>query len=148
MNANIEKTIEEALNKVQKKQEKELCRYLPGKTGGYLHHFSMRKLKKNNPDELRALINEFILHPPQPRSLDPKPRARRGLRNKLALDQTDIQAILKLALKTGDEHLLSKLKSKQSLAHLKRDLIRSIKANRVDEALWHSYAETVELQQK
>lgn len=137
-----EELIKKALQKVSGNKEKDICKYLPAETEGYMHHFTLRKIKKTNPTELHALIQEFILAPPSPRAIDPKPRARRN--KSLSLNQSDLKLILKLAQKTGDKHLLSKLGAKLSLPRIKRELIKSIKEDRIEEELWYSYVQAVE----
>jgi hypothetical protein len=137
-----EELIQKALKKIGGEKEKDICKYLPAETEGYMHHFTLRKIKKTNPQELFSLIQEFILDPPAPRPIDPKPRARRN--KSLSLNQADLKLILKLAQKTGDKHLLSKLGAKLSLPRIKRELIKSIKEDRVEEELWYSYIQAVE----
>jgi hypothetical protein len=137
-----EELIQKALKKIGGAKEKDICKYLPAETEGYMHHFTLKKIKKTNPQELFHLIQEFILEPPTPRPIDPKPRARRN--KSLSLNQADLKLILKLAQKTGDKHLLSKLGAKLSLPRIKRELIKSIKEDRVEEELWVSYVQAVE----
>lgn len=143
--ADSEAIIIKALKKIGGMSEKELCRYLPGDTGGYMHHFTMKKLRKNKPSEFCSLIEEFILNAPAPRQIDPKPRERRS--KALSLNQADLKKVLELAQKTEDTYLLSKLGSKLSLPGIKKELIRSIKMNRVDEQLWNFYIQALEAQQ-
>jgi hypothetical protein len=138
----IDELINRALKKIGAEKEKDICKYLPAETEGYMHHFTLRKIKKTNPEELDALIQEFILSPPAPRAIDPKPRARRN--KSLSLNQADLKLILKLAQKTGDKHLLSKLGAKLSLPRIKRELIKSIKEDRIEEELWYSFVQAVE----
>ncbi len=137
-----EELIKKALKKIGGNKEKDICKYLPADTEGYMHHFTLRKIKKTKPSELRALIEEFIMNPPAPRPIDPKPRARRN--KSLSLNQADLKLILKLAQKTGDKHLLSKLGAKLSLPRIKRELIKSIKDDRLEEELWYSYVQALE----
>jgi hypothetical protein len=141
-NRDTEELIQKALKKIGGQREKDICKYLPAETEGYMHHFTLRKIKKTNPEELRSLIQEFILEPPAPRIIDPKPRARRN--KSLSLNQSDLKLILKLAQKTGDKHLLSKLGAKLSLPRIKRELIKSVRESRVEEELWYSYIQAVE----
>ena len=49
---NIEDIILKAIKKIGAKKENELCKYLPMKTGGYMHHFTLRKMKSKQPQEL------------------------------------------------------------------------------------------------
>jgi len=137
-----EELIKKALKKIGGGKEKDICKYLPADTEGYMHHFTLRKIKKTSPTQLCSLIEEFILNPPTPRMIDPKPRARRN--KSLALNQSDLKLILKLAQKTGDKNLLSKLGAKLSLPRIKRELIKSIKDDRLEEELWYSYVQALE----
>ena len=50
------------IENVNARKENDLCRYIPMTTGGYMHHFTLRKLKNRNPAELSALIEKFIEH--------------------------------------------------------------------------------------
>jgi len=137
-----EELIKQALKKIGGDKEKDICKYIPSNTEGYMHHFTLRKIKKTSPTQLRRLIEEFILTPPSPRIIDPRPRARRN--KSLAFNQADLKLILKLAQKAGDKHLLSKLGSKLSLPKIKRELIKSIKEERLEEELWYSYLQALE----
>ena len=137
-----EELISEALAKIKGDKEKDLCKYLPGIDTGHMHHFTLKKIKKVRPDELKALIQEFILNQPAPRMIDPKPRARRN--KKLELNPLDMKLILKLVQKSGDKYLLSKLGGKLSLPRIKKELIQSIKAGKAEEELWLAYVQSIE----
>lgn len=138
----IEQLIEKALVKVGGKHEKDICRYLPGEQGGYIHHFTMKKLRKSDPKAFKKMLEECILEAKNPRPLDPKPRIRRN--RPLSLNQSDLKLVLKLARETGDRFLLAKLENKLSLSQLKRELINSIKGNRLEEELWSAYVQAME----
>ena len=133
--------IVKALKKIGAISEKEICRYLPGDKGGYIHHFTLKKIRKTKPAEFCALIQEFIINPATPRQIEPKPRIRRN--KSLSLKEIDLKHILKLAQKTGDTYLLSKLGTRFSLQSIKKQLIKSIKQNKVDEELWNSYIQAL-----
>lgn len=138
----IEEIINEALKKVGGEQEKDICKFLPADSGGYMHHFTMKKMKKTDSETFRQMLCKFILDPKAPRAIDPKPRARRN--KPFSINQTDLKLILKLARETGDKQLLTKLGTKLSLSQLKRELIKSIKENRLEEELWSSYVQAIE----
>jgi hypothetical protein len=131
-----------ALKKIGRNKEKDLCKYLPGGEIGYMHHFTLQKIKKNKPEEFHALLQEFILDPPTPRTIDPKPRARR--KKVLESTQIDMKLILKLAQKTGDKYLLSKLSSQLSMPRIKKELIRSIRMGKIEEELWQAYVHSLD----
>ena len=42
-NEEMEKLILKAIKKVCGNKENDLCRYLPGPSGGYMHHFTLKK---------------------------------------------------------------------------------------------------------
>jgi hypothetical protein len=142
----LQQLIEKSLKKVQGKNENDLCKYLPGPKGGYMHHFTLRKLKHLSPAELFALLQKFIVQPDKPLRLDPKPRAPRGSRKKKDFPNftlSDIEKVIELARKVGDKDLVARFSPKRPLAALKRELIRSIKENRVNVELWNAYSEAI-----
>src|SRR5262245_24354675 len=96
----LEQLIDIALKKVESKKENALCKFLPGPGGGYMHHFTLKKLKNSDPQQLFDLLQKFIINIPKPRPLDPKPRAPRGSRKKrevISFTRTDIEKVLDLA---------------------------------------------------
>lgn len=142
----LDQLIERAIKKVGAKKENDICRYLPGTKGGYIHHFSMRKMKHENPEELTSLITNYILNADNPKQQNPSPRAPRGSRKKkdhLPLTKQDIDLLLGLARKSGAKEIVRKLAPRRDLRSVKKDLLSSIKNGRVEEDLWHSYTEIV-----
>ena len=142
----LEKLIDKAIKKVHGSKENDLCKYLPGPSGGYMHHFTLRKLKNSDPAHLFSMLQKFIVDAGTPRALDPKPRAPRGSRKRRDLinfSRTDIEKVLELARKVGDDDLLARFSPKRSLPTLKRELIRSIKENRANQELWNAYSDAI-----
>lgn len=142
----LEKLIDKAIKKVQGTKENDLCKYLPGPTGGYMHHFTLRKLKHTDPTQVFTLLQKFILETDSPRALNPKQRAPRGSRKRRDLvnfTRNDLEKVLELAKKMGDKDLLARFSPKRSLPSLKRELIRSIRESRVSQDLWDAYAEAI-----
>lgn len=142
----LKKIIDKAIKKVQGDKENDLCKFLPGPSGGYMHHFTLRKLKHTNPDQLNSLLQEYIIEPEKPLALDPKPRAPRGSRKRrdiVSFSRNDIEKVLELARKYGDKDLVAKFSPKRSLASMKRELIRSIRENRVNHDLWNAFVESM-----
>lgn len=145
-NKHLDSLIERAMKKVGAKKENDVCRYIPGPKGGYIHHFSMRKMKHEDPEQLTNLLNKFILNNEQPHKQPPKQRAPRGSRKKkdhMPLTKQDIDLLLSLARKSGEKDIIRKLTPRKDLRSIKRDLISSIKHGRVEEELWHSYFEVM-----
>ena len=42
--------------------------------GGYMHHFTLRKMKLKQPAELAGLIEQFIINATKPSGIAPKQR--------------------------------------------------------------------------
>ena len=142
----LEKVIDTAIKKVSGSKENDLCKYIPGPSGGYMHHFTMRKIKNSDPAQLFELLQKNIIDSNKPRALDPKPRAPRGSRKRrdfISFTRTDIERVLDLARRVGDDDLMARFSPKRSLPALKRELIRSIRENRVNEELWTAYSEAM-----
>lgn len=146
VNKEIEELILKAIKKVCGTKENDLCRYLPGPGGGYMHHFTLKKLKHSSPSQFSQMLRTFILESDSPRSIHPKPRAPRGSKKSKDLvnfTKTDIERVLELARQVGDKDLLARFSPKKPLASIKRELIRSIRNNLVNVELWNAYAEAL-----
>lgn len=146
----LEEVITKAIKKIGGKKENELCKYLPMKTGGYIHHFTFRKMKHKQPQELAAIIERFIIQADRPVIVAPKQRAPRGSRKRnaqLNFSKPIIDRMLSLARMSGDREVINALSPKKSLAAAKRELIQSIRHNKVDQELWASYADVAGAQQ-
>ncbi len=142
----LDKIIDKAIQKVNGTKENDLCKYLPGPDEGYIHHFTLRKLKNSDPDQLFALLQKFIIESDTPQALEPKPRAPRGSRKRrdfINFTRTDIERVLELARQVGDDDLVSRFSPRRSLPTLKRELIRTIRDNKINQELWNAYSETI-----
>lgn len=135
-----------AAKKINAKKDNDICRYLPGGKGGYIHHFTMRKMKTEAPEELRELISKFIINVDSPINVPPKQRAARGSRKRrdqLLFSKQDLERMLNLARLTGDKYMMRKLTPRKDLRTIKRELIASIRHGHVEQELWQSYAEVI-----
>ena len=47
----LEEIISKAIKKVNGTKENDLCKYLPMDSGGYMHHFTLRKMKHKDPNQ-------------------------------------------------------------------------------------------------
>jgi hypothetical protein len=143
----LDALIQTAAKKVGAKKENDICRYIPSPTGiGYIHHFTMRKMRTEEPEQLQALLNKHIINVDKPMSVSPKPRAARGSRKRrdqLLFSKTDIERLLGMARQTGDSEMIRKLTPKKDLRTIKRELISSIRHGRIEQELWLSYTETL-----
>jgi len=146
----IEEVISKAIKKVGGRKENDLCKYLPMTSGGYMHHFTLRKMKSKQPQELGVLIEKFIINADRPASVAPKQRAARGSRKRrdqLSFTRTQLERMLTIARLANDKEMIAVLSPKKSLAACKRELIASIRHGKVEQELWTSYVECVNAQQ-
>lgn len=142
----LEDVIARAIKKVGARKENELCKYLPMTSGGYMHHFTLRKMKIKKPSELASLIEEFIIKNDKPLIVPPKQRAPRGSRKRkdqITFSRIQLERMLNIARLAGDKEIISILSPKKSLATYKRELIQSIRQNRIDQELWNGYIESI-----
>ncbi|WP_194847212.1 hypothetical protein [Candidatus Neptunochlamydia vexilliferae] len=146
----LEGVIAKAIKKVRGKKENDLCKYIPVNTGGYIHHFTLRKMKYKEPSELTSMIEKFIIKADRPLVVPPKQRAARGSRKKkegLAFSKLQMERLLNMARMSGDKEMISLLSPKKSLAQCKRELIQAVRHGTVDHELWNGYVEAVNAQQ-
>ncbi len=146
----LEDVIARAIKKVRGSKENDLCKYIPVATGGYIHHFTMRKMKYKSPEKLVSLIEKFIIESERPLVIPPKPRLARGTRKKrdqLNFTKLQLERLLNMARLSGDKEMISILSPKKSLAQCKRELIYAIRNQVVDHELWNAYVESVNVQQ-
>lgn len=147
----LDQLIHAAIKKVSAKKENDICRYLPASTGGYIHHFTMRKMKTEAPEQLQNLITKFIITPEKPHTVPPKQRAARGSRKRrdqFLFSKVDIERMLNMARIAGDKEMIRKLTPKKDLRTIKRELIASIRHGKVEQELWHFYVEAINHQQQ
>lgn len=142
----IEEIISKAIKKVGVKKENDLCRFLPMSSGGYMHHFTLKKMKTRQPHELSSMIEKFIINTEKPNTVPPKQRAARGSRKRrdqYTFTKNQLERMLNIARLAGDKEMISVLSPKKSLATCKRELIVSIRHNKLDQELWNAYVEAV-----
>lgn len=143
----LEALINSAIKKIQGRKENDICRYLPIETGGYIHHFTMRKMKTEAPQALQALISKYIINTDRPSTVKPKQRAARGSRknrDQVLFSKQDRERLLLLARGAGDKEMIRKLTPKKDLRTLRKELVSSIKQGLhgpIEQELWNSYVE-------
>lgn len=145
-NKQLDNLINAAVKKVGGKKENDICHYLPVGTGGYIHHFTMRKMKTEDPQQLADMINKFIITPAHPQDVTPKPRAARGSRKRrdmYTFSKQDLERMLNMARLAGDKEMIRKLTPKKDLRTVKRELISSIRHGRIEPELWNLYVESM-----
>ena len=141
----LEEVITNAIKKIGGKKENDLCHYLP-MPEGYMHHFTLRKMKHQQPEQLLEMIKTFIINTQKPVTVAPKQRAARGSRKKkdqIVLTKNDIDRILHMARAIGDKEVIRKLTPKKDPRSLKRELISSIRQGKIEQELWTTYVETI-----
>jgi hypothetical protein len=146
----LEEIISRAIKKVGARRENDICRYIPMTSGGYMHHFTLKKMKTKQPSELGAMIEKFIINSDRPGMVAPKQRAPRGSRKRrdnMTFTRTQLERMLEIARMAGDKEMVSVLSPKRSLATCKRELISSIRHGTVHQELWNAYIESVNAQQ-
>jgi hypothetical protein len=142
----LEDLIAQAMKKVGASKENDICRYLPVAKGGYIHHFTMQKMKTEQPKELQTMIQKHIINAGSPSKVTPKQRAPRGSRKRHQqqhLSKQDLDMLLHLARQAGNKEMIRKLTPKKDLRTIKRELIASIKHGQVEEDLWQTYCELI-----
>jgi hypothetical protein len=145
-NKQLEQLIQSAIKKIGGKKENDICRYLPIPTGGYIHHFTMRKMKTEDSQQLIELITKYIVSCAHPQPVTPKPRAARGSRKRRDLftfSKQDLERMLNMARLAGDKEMVRKLTPKKDLRTIKRELISSIRHGRIEPELWNMYVEAM-----
>ncbi|NDD57914.1 MAG: hypothetical protein EBZ47_01495 [Chlamydiae bacterium] len=141
----IEDVIIKAIKKVNGRKENDLCKYIPMNSGGYMHHFTLKKMKNRQPAELSTLIEKFIINSDRPSVVNPKERAARGSRKRrdqYTFSRMQLERMLNIARLAGDKEMISILAPKKSLATCKRELIASIRHGKVEQELWNAYVES------
>ncbi len=141
----LQDLISNAIKKVGCKRENDLCRYLPIQ-GGYMHHFTWKKMKHQLPEKLGEMIKTFIIQPNKPISVPPKQRAARGSRKKkdnFVIEKQVMDRIITLAKAAGDRDLIRRILPKKELALIKKQLISCIRRDEVNEELWLSFSEAI-----
>lgn len=144
LTARLQDLIDKAVRKIGADKENDICRYIPAEGGGYIHHFTMKKMKHENPQYLCDKIEKHIINPSNPHKVHPKPRAARGSRKRrdhLYFSKNDLERLLHMARISGDKDMVKKLTPRTDLRTIKRELISSIRQGRVEEELWSSYVE-------
>lgn len=142
----LQTLISQAVKKLNAGKENDICRYIPSSVGGYIHHFTMRKMKTEDPQKLKQLIKKHIIDPSNPGSVKPKPRAARGSRKRrdqISFTKHDLERMLNMARLAGDKEMVRKLTPKKDLRTIKRELIASIRHGRVEPDLWNAYVEGI-----
>ena len=143
----VEDVISKAIKKLGLKKENELCKYLPMKSGGYMHHFTLRKMKQKQPQELASIIERFVLNADRAVVIAPKQRAARGSRKRkdhMNFTRIQLERMLNIARLAGDKEIITILSPRKSLASSKRELIQAVRHNKVEPELWNNYVESVQ----
>ena len=142
----VQDIISKAIQKVEGNKENDLCKYLPMDSGGYMHHFTLRKMKHKDPNQLGTLIEKFIIRSERPAVVAPKRRAPRGSRKRrdnVAFSRIQLERMLQIARLAGDKEMISILSPRKSLPLIKRELISSIRHNRVEQELWNCFLDCI-----
>ncbi len=144
----LEGTINKALKKINGRKENDICKYLPF-NGGYMHHFTLRKMKAEQPKKLSELIDSYIIGNPSPKKVPHKPRKPRGSRKRpelITLTRDELDRLLSTLRQAGDHEIAARFSLKKSLNAIKKALIQSIRQHKVDHELWNAFSEALKAQ--
>lgn len=144
--AKLNELIEKAIRKVGGHKENDICRYIPSETGGYIHHFTMKKMKHENPNALYEKIEKYIVNASNPHKVQPKQRAARGSRKRrdhYFFSKNDLERLLHMARISGDKDMVRKLTPRTDPRTIKRELLASVRQGRAEQDLWNSWLEAV-----
>lgn len=141
----LEESISRAMQRVNAQKETELCQYLPGKKGR-LHHFAFGKLKKTQPAELLQMIREHILEKDVPEALSSTPRPGLMVKRQVEVKfkRSQINRLVDILKKAGEEELISMLAPHQTLAQVQKLMLEMIREKDIDQGLWETYVRLVE----
>lgn len=119
-NPSLENLIQEAISKVNGKNETNICRFIPSRlsSGGYMHHFTLKKMKREHPEELYDLIQAYIIQIDQPQEISAKPPERPCTYIKKQLftvTEAEMDRIIDLATRAQDLELLEIMRMKEAL---------------------------------
>ena len=96
------------------------------------------------------MIDRFVMNTDKLTVVPPKQRAARGSRKRrdhMNFTRNQLERMLNIARLAGDKEIISILSPRKSLATCKRELIQSIRHNKIDQDLWNGYVEAVNAQQ-
>jgi len=141
----VEESISRAMQRVNAQKETELCQYLPGKNGR-LHHFAFGKLKKTQPSALLQMIREHILEKDAPEALSSTPRPGLMVKRQVEVKfkRSQINRLVDILKKAGEEELISMLAPHQTLAQVQKLMLEMIREKDIDQGLWETYVRLVE----
>lgn len=145
----LKEVIAKAIKKVGGTKENDLCKFIPMEEG-YMHHFTLKKMKHKEPTELCSLIEKFIIRADKIKPVPPKQRAARGSRKRrdqVAFSRSQLDRMLNMARLAGDKEMIALLSPKESLASVKRKLIQAIRQNDIEHELWNTYVEIITAQE-
>lgn len=111
----IKTVISMSMNKLSVDKEINLCRYIPDINGnGHIHHFTFKKMRSKNPEELAALLNQYILQKSKPVMMPVKNRVRKHKKGafmggKIHLGKCELCRIIELIKQAGENKIAQKL---------------------------------------
>lgn len=133
------------------KKETDLCRYLPTQDGKRLHFRAFKKIKKENPETLKSLIEKYLLDPKKPQLVpsgrmqyDPNHPEQKPLNNPSTVNLLSYLEQLVHILKNEKIPLSEKQELpmnllQRSLKIVQNQLIQLIQNKGIDPELWETY---------
>ena len=132
-------------------KENDLCRYLPTEEGKRLHYLAFKKMRKSEPNKLKAMIEKYLLIPKRPQLI----QSARVQKELSPSKETPINPSLTEKLVYSIDQLIHTLRNKntpysdkkensmnllqRSLKAVQFQLIQSIQNKGIDPELWETY---------
>lgn len=144
----IKDVLRKAIDKVKGTKENDVCRYLPVQQGGYMHHFTLKKMMTQEPAELEAMLNKHILSVDEPKLVPHRPRRPRGMSGSksdvIQVTRSELEYIIGAVRSAGDPKIAAKLMPRQKRSDIKKRLIDSIRRDEVRRELYDAYVDLLE----
>lgn len=147
VDATLASVIDEAKQKLNIEKDILLCRYLPSKDGGHMHHFTFAKFSKEQPEQLIELIRTHILEG-NPTRIPGKQRKKSAKAQKDAIQFTrdELSRLKDYLRKHNDTELMRKIKAhSDDFNQTCKALLASIRAKRLQPELWDAYVAACEV---
>ena len=141
----LSEVIKRAMDKLNLTSEAHLTHYLPGDDGNRMHHFTVKRLKKENPKRLCALLEKFILAPPTPQLLPSIPR--QGKQIAVNFNRLQLNRLIDVVTASGDEELTNLLRPYQSFADVQKQMKQMTTRGEFDPILCEVYRKLSKIHQ-
>ena len=133
----LTQAIQIAMAKLNLSNEAHLSHYIPDEEGRRLHHLTIKRLKKENPKQLRGMLEKFILFPDKPQLLPT--RIRQGKQISISFSRSQLNQLIDVVTASGDEDLINLLRPYQSFEEVQRQFKQMASNGEFDPVLVEIY---------